>query len=88
MDQFKDIPRGVLAHSTHVRGTGTYKKGFEKPRVEVVLATSISKEKCEQINLGYLNPEKIKIEDYLEKEDEGILYVDHAGEILYRLEDG
>jgi nickel-dependent lactate racemase len=88
MDQFKEIPRGVLAHATHVRGTGTYKKGIEKPRVEVVLSTSISKEKCEQINLGYLNPGKIKIEDYLEKEDEGILYVDHAGEILYRLEDG
>ncbi|MGD9044952.1 MAG: lactate racemase domain-containing protein, partial [Desulfobacterales bacterium] len=36
MDQFKDIPRGVLAHSTHVRGTGTYQNGVEKPRVEVV----------------------------------------------------
>lgn len=88
MDQFKEIPRGVLAHSTHVRGSGTYKNGFEKPRVEVVLSTAISKEKCEQINLGYLNPEEIRIEDYLEREDEGILYVDHAGEILYRLEDG
>jgi hypothetical protein len=88
MDQFKDIPRGVLAHSTHVRGTGTYKNGVEKPRVEVFLASAIPKEKCEQINLGYLNPEEIRIEDYLEKEDQGILYVDHAGEILYRLEEG
>jgi nickel-dependent lactate racemase len=87
MDQFKDIPRGVLAHSTHVRGTGTYQNGVEKPRVEVVLASAIPKEKCEQINLGYLNPEEIRIEDYQEKEDQGILYVDHAGEILYRLED-
>jgi nickel-dependent lactate racemase len=88
MDQFKDIPRGVLAHATHVRGTGTYQSGVEKPRIQVVLATAISKEKCEQINLGYLNPEKIRIEDYLQREDQGILYVDHAGEILYRLEDG
>ena len=88
MDQFKDIPRGVLAHATHVRGTGTYQNGVEKPRVQVVLASAISKEKCEQINLGYLNPEEIRIEDYLEREDQGILYVDHAGEILYRLEDG
>lgn len=88
MDQFKDIPRGVLAHSTHVRGTGTYQNGVEKPRVEVVLATAIPKEKCEQINLGYLNPEEIRIDDYMEREDEGILYIDHAGEILYRLEDG
>ena len=88
MDQFKDIPRGVLAHSTHVRGTGTYQNGVEKPRVEVVLASAIPKEKCEQINLGYLNPEEIRIEDYQGKEDQGILYVDHAGEILYRLADG
>jgi nickel-dependent lactate racemase len=88
MDQFKDIPRGVLAHSTHVRGTGSYQNGVEKPRVEVVLASAIPKEKCEQINLGYLNPEEIRIEDYQGKEDQGILYVDHAGEILYRLADG
>ena len=88
LDQFKGIPRGVLAHSTHVRGTGTYQNGVEKARIEVVLASAISKEKCEQINLGYLNPEEIRIEDYLEREDQGILYVDHAGEILYRLESG
>jgi nickel-dependent lactate racemase len=88
MDRFKDIPRGVLAHSTHVRGSGTYKNGIEKPRVEVVLSTAIPREKCEQINLGYLNPEEVKIEDYREKEDKGILYVDHAGEILNRLEEG
>ena len=88
MDQFKDIPRGVLAHSTHVRGIGAFKNGFEKPRIEVVLSTSIPKEKCERVNLGYLNPEEVKIEDYLDREDEEILYVDHAGEILYRLEEG
>ena len=38
--------------------------------------------------LAYLNPEEIRIADYQEKEDQGILYVDHAGEILYRLADG
>jgi nickel-dependent lactate racemase len=86
MEKFKDIPRGVLAHSTHVRGTGTYENGIEKPHIEVVLATSIPKEKCEHINLGYMNPAGIRIADYTGKEDEGILEVDHAGEILYRLE--
>ena len=86
MDQFKDIPRGVLAHSTHVRGIGTYQNGVEKPRIEVILASAIPKEKCEQINLGYLN--EARIEDYQGKEDQGILYVDHAGETLYRLENG
>jgi len=87
MENFKDIPRGVLAHSTHVCGTGIYQNGIEKPRIEVVLATAIPKEKCEQIKLGYMNPSEVTIADYMGKEDEGILYVDHAGEILYRLED-
>jgi lactate racemase len=87
MEQFKDIPRGVLAHSTHVCGPGLFANGIEKPRIEVVLATSIPKEKCEQINLGYMNPAEINLSDYQGKEHEGILYVDHAGEILYRLEE-
>ena len=79
------FPRGVLAHSTHVRGTGTFEKGIEKPRINVVLATSIPRETCERIGLGYMDPEEIRISDYQDKEDEGVLYVDHAGEILYRL---
>lgn len=86
MEQFKDIPKGVLAHSTHVCGTGSFENGIEKPRIEVVLATSIPKEKCAQINLGYMDPAEINIADYQRKEEEGILYVDHAGEILYRLD--
>jgi hypothetical protein len=85
MDQFAHIPLGVLAHSTHVRGTGTYTNGREKPRIDVVLATSIPEEKCRQINLGYLDPTRINIESYRNREGEGFLYVDHAGEILYKL---
>ena len=86
MERFGDIPRGVLAHSTHVRGTGTYEKGVEKPHVNVVLATSIPRETCDRINLGYMDPSGIRLSDYVDREDEGILFVDHAGEILYRLE--
>jgi len=86
MERFVDIPRGVLAHSTHVRGTGTYEKGVEKPHVNVVLATSIPRETCDRINLGYRDPSEIRLSDYVDREDEGILFVDHAGEILYRLE--
>ncbi|OGP59658.1 MAG: hypothetical protein A2V65_02470 [Deltaproteobacteria bacterium RBG_13_49_15] len=86
MDRFKDVPRGVLAHLTHVRGTGIYQGGVEKPDVNVVLATSISKETCRRINLGYMDPHDVRIEDYRNKEDQGILFVDHAGEVLHRLE--
>jgi nickel-dependent lactate racemase len=85
MDRFKDIPRGVLAHLTHVRGTGTYEKGVEKPHVNVVLATSIPRETCHRINLGYMDPSGIRLSDYADREEEGVLFVDHAGEILYRL---
>ena len=85
MDRFKGIPRGVLAHSTHVRGTGTYENGVERPDVNVVLATSIPRETCDRINLGYMDPSKIRLSDYMGREEEGVLFVDHAGEILYRL---
>jgi nickel-dependent lactate racemase len=85
-ERFKDIPRGVLAHSTHVRGTGIYENGVEKPHVNVVLATSIPRETCDRINLGYMDPSGIRLSDYMDREEEGILFVDHAGEILYRLE--
>ena len=56
MDKFKDIPRASLAHSTHVRGIGTFENGVEKPRVNVILATGIPKERCDKINLGYMDP--------------------------------
>src|SRR5262245_17590003 len=56
-DRFKHIPRGVLAHSTHVRGQGTFEGGVERGRVAVTLATGLSRAECERINLGYRDPE-------------------------------
>ena len=88
MDQFSGIPRGIIAHSTHVKGIGTFIDGVEKPRVNVVLATGISKERCKKVNLDYMNPDDINIADYENKEDEGVLVVHHAGEILHRLSSG
>jgi nickel-dependent lactate racemase len=85
MERFSDIPRGVLAHSTHVRGLGTYRDGVEKPRIDVVLATAIPAERCARINLGYLDPADIRVEDYQGREAQGTLFVDHAGETLYQL---
>jgi len=88
MDNFKDIPRAVLAHSTHVKGLGTFQDGVEKPRVNVILATRIPEERCRRINLGYMNPDDIDLTDYQDREDEGILLVPQAGETLYRLRQG
>jgi nickel-dependent lactate racemase len=82
------VPRGVLAHSTHVCGSGCYENGVETPDVHVVLATAIPEETCRRIGLGYLDPAKVRIDDYREREEEGILFVDHAGETLYRAAGG
>ena len=86
-DKYKDEPWGILAHSTHVRGVGEMVDGVEKPRVKVTLATGIPREVCEKINLGYRDPATIDVNDFIGKEDEGILYVEKAGEMLYRLQD-
>ncbi|MHC4360905.1 MAG: lactate racemase domain-containing protein [Planctomycetota bacterium] len=87
-EEFKGFPRGVIAHSTHVKGIGTYIDGVEKARINVVLATKISADRCNKVNLGYMNPDRINIADYENKEDEGILAVREAGEILHRLSSG
>jgi len=84
-DKFTDIPRGVLAHSTHVRGIGTMENGVEKPRIEVILASSLSKEKCSKVNLGYMDYRSIDLETYKNRESEGVLFVERAGEILHRV---
>jgi len=88
LDAFRGIPGGVMAHSTHVKGIGTYEEGVERPRVNVILATKIPPERCRRINLGYMNPDEINPEDYADREDEGVLLVRKAGEMLYRLSDG
>ncbi len=87
-ERFKDVPRAILAHSTHVRGIGTYRDGIEHNRIEVILATGIPEEICREINLGYIDPAAIDPNEYKNREDEGILVVPNAGEMLYRLADG
>jgi nickel-dependent lactate racemase len=86
-DRFKEVPWGVLAHSTHVRGGGTFDDGVERPRVQVTLASQIPREMCERINLGYRDPNEIDVESFANREAEGVLLVRKAGEYLYRLKD-
>lgn len=84
-DRFKDYPWCVLAHSTHLRGIGTFENGVERPRIQVTLATGIPEERCRQINLGYMDPATIDIAEWEGREDEGILVVPKAGEMLYKI---
>jgi nickel-dependent lactate racemase len=86
--RFADYRGGVLAHSTHVKGCGTFDvaSGIERPRIQVTLATGITRERCARLNLGYLDPAAVRIADWEGREDEGILVVHRAGETLYRLQ--
>jgi len=86
-EKFKAYPGGVLAHSTHVKGLGRYDPatGVETPRIQVTLATGIPPDRCRRINLGYLDPATVNLEDWEGREDEGILVVPQAGEMLYRV---
>jgi len=87
-DRFKHIPLGVLAHSTHLRGSGVMENGVEKPNVRVTLASKIPEEECKRLNLGYMDPAKIDLHDYEGRLDNGVLVVARAGEMLYRVKQG
>jgi len=84
-ERFRHVPLGVLAHSTHVRGSGVMENGVEKANVKVTLASRISPADCARLNLGYLDPAQINPADWQGREDEGILFVPKAGEMLYRV---
>ncbi len=83
-ERYKHVPLGVLAHSTHLRGSGVMENGVEKPHVRVTLASKIPAEDCARLNLGYQDPATIDPADWQGREEEGVLYVPRAGEVLYR----
>ena len=87
-ERFKDVPKGVLAHSTHVRGAGSYdpETGVETNRIKVTLCTQIPEEVCRSVNLGYLPLDAVDIEAW--KDDPSVYVQENAGEVLYRLRKG
>ena len=89
-DRFGRYPGGVLAHSTHVKGLGTYDAAarVETPRIRVTLATGIPEERCRRINLGYLDPADVRLDEWRGREHEGLLLVPRAGEMLFRVGSG
>ncbi len=84
-ERFKHLPLGVLAHGTHLRGSGTYTDGVERARIAVTLATKIPAADCERLALGYMDPQTVDLSTWQGREAEGILYVPKAGETLYRV---
>lgn len=84
-EKFSDVPKGVLAHSTHVRGSGTYDPATatENNRIKVTLCTQIPAEICEQVNLGHLALEDADFDAW--NADPDVFVQENAGEVLYRL---
>ena len=85
-ERFQGVPGSILAHSTHVKGIGTYDaaRGLEIPRITVTLATGIPEERCRRINLGYADYRELDLHAWQGREADGLLYVPQAGEMLYR----
>ncbi len=84
-ERYKHIPLGVLAHSTHMRGSGVMENGVEKPNVKVTLASKISPEECDRLNIDYCDPSSIDLDTWVDRQDESILFVPKAGEMLHRV---
>lgn len=83
-DRFAHHHWGVLAHSTHLRGAGTYDPEHgERGRVTVTLATGIPEDVVRAANLDYLDPSSVDLDALGAEED--TLVVAQAGEVLYRL---
>jgi lactate racemase len=86
-DRFSAYPGGILAHSTHVKGLGTFdaRHGVESPRITVTLATGIAAERCDRINLDYQDPASIDFEDWSTDNAQPNRMVPRAGELLFRV---
>ena len=83
-DRYRHLHWGDLAHSTHLRGAGTYDEADgERFRVKVALATGIPEEQVRAANLDYLDPAEVDVAAWTADPD--ALVVPEAGEELYRL---
>jgi nickel-dependent lactate racemase len=86
-DRFAGYPGGILAHSTHVKGLGTYDapRRVETPRIKVTLSTGIPRERCQRINLGHLDPSAVDAAEWPTAPGQDALMIPRAGELLYRV---
>ena len=86
-DRFGGYPGGILAHSTHLKGLGTFDtaRRVESPRIRVTLATGIPRERCQRINLGYLDPAHVDAAGWPTEPGHDALMIPRAGELLYRV---
>jgi nickel-dependent lactate racemase len=83
-ERFADVSRSVLAHSTHLRGDGSYDPTLgESCRITVTLATGLDEARTRALGLDYRDPATIDPAEW--ERDPDTLVVPNAGEILFRL---
>jgi nickel-dependent lactate racemase len=83
-DSFKHLHWSVLAHSTHLRGAGSWDEvAGETSRVTVTLATGIPEHLVRSVNLNYLDPAAVDVAAL--GADPETMVVPDAGEVLFRL---
>ena len=82
--RFQHLHWGVLAHSTHLRGAGTYDAEHgERCRLTVTLATGIPERVVRAANLDYRDPATVDLEAF--RADGETFVVPEAGEVLFRI---
>lgn len=85
-EHFEDRPWGELAHSTHLRGAGSWDPVLgERARVTVTLAGGVSEARTRAVGLDWEDPASIDPTAF--EADPSCLVVPDAGEVLYRLRD-
>jgi nickel-dependent lactate racemase len=84
-EKFKNESKLIMAHSINVCGMGTFENGIETPRIQVTLATGISKETCESVNLHYMDYREIDLDEWRNKQDDNLLVVEDAGQELFKV---
>ncbi|REF37978.1 lactate racemase domain-containing protein [Thermasporomyces composti] len=83
-ERFRDVPRSVLAHSSHLRGAGSYDPEHgERCRITVTLATGLDEATTRALGLEYRDPASIDVDEWAGDPD--TLVVPDAGEVLFRL---
>ena len=86
-ERFRHHPWGDLAHSTHLRGQGTWDPVHgERNRVRVTLATAIPCDVVRAVGLEHRDPATVDVAAFAADPD---TFVEpHAGEVLHRLRSG
>ena len=82
-ERFKGMSRAIMAVSSYIKGAGEYRDGVERARIRVTIAAGISREACGRVGLGYADPARINLRDWSNREEEGLLFIEKAGETLY-----